>query len=86
MAPTPLHATDPAPTDPQRRHSARQHVHLLQRAAFAIALAALAIHGKAVFPPIDPENETNAEAAPQAVLATAIGYHRFEGVALVEAP
>lgn len=53
---------------------------------FAIALAALTVeHGRA-FPPLDPASETGFEDVPEAVLATAIGYHRFEGVALVTAP
>lgn len=52
---------------------------------FAIALAALAIHHGAPYPAFDAENETTADGAPQAVVATTIGYHRFEGAALVVA-
>ncbi|HRP79506.1 MAG TPA: beta-ketoacyl-ACP synthase [Aquamicrobium sp.] len=50
---------------------------------FAVALAALAIHNGAPYPAFDPENEATAEGAPQAALATAVGYRRFEGAALV---
>lgn len=50
---------------------------------FAIALAALAVSNNASYPPFDAENETEFEGAPESVLATAIGYHRFEGAALV---
>ena len=50
---------------------------------FAIALAALAIRNRAGYPPFDPANETDLNDVPEAVLATAIGYHRFEGAALV---
>ena len=51
---------------------------------FAIALAALAIRNGAVYPPFDAENEPDMDAAaPQAVVATTIGYSRFEGAALV---
>ncbi|MEO3385635.1 beta-ketoacyl-ACP synthase [Mesorhizobium sp. CAU 1741] len=51
---------------------------------FAIALAALAVHEGAAYPPFDPENETVMESgAPSAVVATTIGYHRYEGAALV---
>jgi 3-oxoacyl-[acyl-carrier-protein] synthase II len=53
---------------------------------FAIALAALAIDRGAAYPPFDPESEKAVEDGPRAVLATAVGYHRFEGVALVETP
>ena len=35
------------------------------------------------YPPFDPANETDLNDVPEAVLATAIGYHRFEGAALV---
>src|SRR5690606_27544532 len=50
---------------------------------FAVALAALAVKNGAAYPPFDKENETALDEAPQAVLATAIGLHRFEGAALV---
>lgn len=50
---------------------------------FAIGLAALAMHRRSLFPPLDPEAEPDAEGAPDALLAVAVGYHRFEGMALV---
>ena len=50
---------------------------------FAIALAALAIRNGAPYPAFDPENEGEIDGAPQAALATAVGYRRFEGAALV---
>ena len=52
---------------------------------FAIALAALAIRNGAAYPPFDADNEGAIEGAPQAALATAVGYRRFEGAALVVA-
>ncbi len=52
---------------------------------FAIALAALAIKNGAGYPPFDPAHERAFDGVPEAVLATAIGYHRFEGAALVRA-
>ena len=52
---------------------------------FAIALAALAIRNGAPYPPFDPENEGDIDGAPRAALATAVGYRRFEGAALVVA-
>ncbi|MEO3999989.1 beta-ketoacyl-ACP synthase [Mesorhizobium sp. CAU 1732] len=52
---------------------------------FAIALAALAIANGQPYPPFDTENETPIDGAPEAVVATAIGYSRFEGAALVVA-
>jgi 3-oxoacyl-[acyl-carrier-protein] synthase II len=52
---------------------------------FAIALAALAIKNRAGYPPFDPARETALDGVPEAILATAIGYHRFEGAALVRA-
>jgi 3-oxoacyl-[acyl-carrier-protein] synthase II len=48
---------------------------------FAIALAALALSNGRAYPPFDPENETDAATSPERVVATAIGYNRFEGVA-----
>lgn len=50
---------------------------------FAVALAALAIHNKAGYPPFDPTAEAGFDGEPDRVLATAIGYHVFEGAALV---
>jgi 3-oxoacyl-[acyl-carrier-protein] synthase II len=49
---------------------------------FAVALAALAIHHNAAYPPFAAEEPVFA-GAPTTVLATAIGYHHFEGMALV---
>ncbi|WP_019173550.1 beta-ketoacyl-ACP synthase [Pseudaminobacter salicylatoxidans] len=53
---------------------------------FAVALAALAIDRRAGYPAFDPSNEKAYEGTPNSVLATAIGYHYFEGMALVGAP
>ncbi|MCR4266229.1 beta-ketoacyl-ACP synthase [Nitratireductor sp. ZSWI3] len=50
---------------------------------FAVALAALAVHHGKPYPAFDPQNEAAFEGAPQAALATAIGYHCFEGMGLV---
>lgn len=50
---------------------------------FAIALAALAIFHRAPYPPFDPANEAPLDGVPDRAIATAIGYHRFEGAALV---
>ncbi|CCV07495.1 3-oxoacyl-acyl carrier protein synthase II [Mesorhizobium metallidurans STM 2683] len=52
---------------------------------FAVALAALAADRKAAYPVFDAANEKPFSGIPRAVLATAIGYHQFEGVALVKA-
>ena len=52
---------------------------------FAIALAALAIRNGAAYPPFASAAERPVDGRPQAALATAIGYHRFEGAALVTA-
>ncbi|WP_315923427.1 beta-ketoacyl-ACP synthase [Mesorhizobium sp. SP-1A] len=52
---------------------------------FAVALAALAVANKAPYPAFDAETERAFEGVPQKVLATAIGYHQFEGMALVGA-
>lgn len=50
---------------------------------FAVALAALAVrHGKA-YPAFDTDKEAAFDGVPEAVLATAIGYHCFEGMGLV---
>ena len=51
---------------------------------FAVALAALAVHHKAGYPAFDPA-ERPFSGTPEKVLATAIGYHKFEGMALVSA-
>jgi 3-oxoacyl-[acyl-carrier-protein] synthase II len=53
---------------------------------FAIALAALAVAHNAPYPPFDPVMEKPTSRETKAAFATAIGYHRFEGAALVEAP
>jgi len=52
---------------------------------FAIALAALAVSNGKPYPPLAPEAERPVSGSVKAALATAIGYHRFEGAALVEA-
>lgn len=52
---------------------------------FAVALAALAVDRKAAYPVFDAAAEKAFEGIPQTVLATAIGYHQFEGMALVNA-
>ncbi|MGX5846989.1 beta-ketoacyl-ACP synthase [Mesorhizobium sp. PL10] len=52
---------------------------------FAVALAALAVDRKAAYPVFDAAAEKPFEGIPQTVLATAIGYHQFEGMALVNA-
>ncbi len=49
---------------------------------FAVALAALAVHHKAGYPAFDASERPFA-GVPEKVLATAIGYHHFEGMALV---
>lgn len=49
---------------------------------FAVALAALAVHHKAPYPAFAP-SERPYSGEPKKVLATAVGYHQFEGVALV---
>ena len=53
---------------------------------FAIALAALAVDRGAPYPAFDAEVEAQVDGKPRAVLATAVGYHQFEGMALVTAP
>ncbi|MBX3597380.1 MAG: beta-ketoacyl-ACP synthase [Rhizobiaceae bacterium] len=50
---------------------------------FAVALAALAIHNGAAYPPFDPQAERPVDGAPESVLATTVGYHVFEGMALL---
>ncbi|RWP89711.1 beta-ketoacyl-ACP synthase [Mesorhizobium sp.] len=52
---------------------------------FAVALAALAVDRKAAYPVFDAAAEKPFEGVPATVLATAIGYHQFEGMALVNA-
>lgn len=51
---------------------------------FAVALAALAVERKAAYPVFDAQTEKPFEGVPDSALATAIGYHQFEGVALVK--
>ena len=53
---------------------------------FAIALAALALANRAAYPAFDRDAEKPARGEITAALATTIGYHRFEGAALVEVP
>jgi 3-oxoacyl-[acyl-carrier-protein] synthase II len=50
---------------------------------FAVALAALAVDRKAGYPPFDAASEKPFDGIPRSALATAVGYHYFEGVALV---
>ncbi|QKC96480.1 beta-ketoacyl-ACP synthase [Mesorhizobium sp. NZP2298] len=52
---------------------------------FAVALAALAVDRRAGYPIFDAAAEKPFEGVPTTVLATAIGYHQFEGMALVNA-
>ena len=52
---------------------------------FAVALAALALDRKSGYPAFDPDNEKPFEGVPRLVLATAVGYNLFEGMALVAA-
>ncbi|RWP49200.1 beta-ketoacyl-ACP synthase [Mesorhizobium sp.] len=52
---------------------------------FAVALAALAVERKAAYPAFDAATEKPFNGVPRTVLATAIGYHQFEGLALVNA-
>jgi 3-oxoacyl-[acyl-carrier-protein] synthase II len=52
---------------------------------FAVALAALAVDRKAAYPVFDAAAEKPFEGVPESALATAIGYHQFEGMALVNA-
>ena len=49
---------------------------------FAVALAALSLDAGRAYPPF-AEGERASDGAPAAVLATAIGYHRYEGAGLV---
>ncbi len=50
---------------------------------FAVALAAIGAQQGEALPPIDAETEQAAASAFDAVVATAIGYHRSEGAALL---
>ncbi|TIX34826.1 MAG: beta-ketoacyl-ACP synthase, partial [Mesorhizobium sp.] len=52
---------------------------------FAVALAALAVDRKAAYPVFDATVEKPFAGVPKTVLATAIGYHQFEGMALIKA-
>ena len=52
---------------------------------FAVALAALAAANKAPYPAFDAGSEKPFEEIPRQVLATSVGYHLFEGAALVGA-
>ncbi len=52
---------------------------------FAVALAALAVRNNAAYPVFDAEVEKPFNGALKAVLATTVGYHQFEGMALVVA-
>ena len=50
---------------------------------FAIALAALAIRAGSAYPPFEPGVERTFDGRPEAVLATAVGFYRYEGAVLV---
>lgn len=50
---------------------------------FAVALAALAVSRQAAYPAFDTAVEGDLDGAPAQALATAIGYHVFEGAALI---
>jgi 3-oxoacyl-[acyl-carrier-protein] synthase II len=50
---------------------------------FAVALAALALDAGKAIPPLDAATERPFDGRPQAALATAIGYHRYEGAGLL---
>lgn len=50
---------------------------------FAVALAALAVHNRAAYPAFDAASEKPFAGNTDAVLATTIGYHQFEGIARV---
>jgi 3-oxoacyl-[acyl-carrier-protein] synthase II len=52
---------------------------------FAVALAALAVHNRAAYPVFDAEVEKPFDGETGSVLATAVGYHQFEGMARVVA-
>ncbi|RVD68369.1 MAG: beta-ketoacyl-ACP synthase [Mesorhizobium sp.] len=52
---------------------------------FAVALAALAVERKAGYPAFDAATEKPFAGIPTTVLATAIGYHQFEGMGLIKA-
>jgi len=52
---------------------------------FAVALAALAVDRKAAYPAFDATAEKPFDGIPNSVLATAIGYHQFEGMGLIKA-
>ena len=47
------------------------------------ASCALAVDRKAGYPPFDAASEKLFDGVPRSVLATAVDYHYFEGVALV---
>ncbi|GHC60804.1 beta-ketoacyl-ACP synthase [Limoniibacter endophyticus] len=49
---------------------------------FAVALAALSLSNGKAYPALSAA-EATAEKSPNAILATAVGYHRYEGAALV---
>ncbi|RWA65536.1 beta-ketoacyl-ACP synthase [Mesorhizobium sp.] len=52
---------------------------------FAVALAALAVARQAAYPAFDATTEKPFAGIPTTVLATAIGYHQFEGMGLIKA-
>jgi len=52
---------------------------------FAVALAALAVSRHAAFPPFDASEKAAPAGRIDRALATTVGYHYFEGLALVAA-
>jgi 3-oxoacyl-[acyl-carrier-protein] synthase II len=50
---------------------------------FAVALAALAVSRGEIYPPFDAAAEGAFEGTPSSAVATTVGYHQFEGMALV---
>ncbi|WP_367714874.1 beta-ketoacyl-ACP synthase [Nitratireductor sp. GISD-1A_MAKvit] len=51
---------------------------------FAVALAALALHHGSPYPAFDETTEPAFDGSPETVLATAIGYHCYEGMGLIK--
>jgi 3-oxoacyl-[acyl-carrier-protein] synthase II len=50
---------------------------------FAVALAALAVHRGAACPAFEADHEKPLDGPVETAVATAIGYHRYGGVATV---
>jgi len=53
---------------------------------FAVAVAAMALKQGAAYPPFDAASEPAISGAPEKVVATTVGYHQFEGAALLSKP